>query len=114
MVEMLTALGRNGLHDWFVQRVTAAILAFFVLFLTGYFLLHPELNYSGWHALFQNTAMKITTFIVFFSLCLHAWIGVWIVFQDYVKPVVARITLQLLVILGLAYCLIWTAQILWA
>lgn len=114
MVEMLTALGRNGLHDWFVQRVSAVILASYVLFLTGFFALNPALDFQVWSELFDCTWMKIATFLAVLSLCLHAWIGVWIVFHDYVKPVALRLVLQSVVILGLVYCLIWSAQILWA
>ena len=54
MVTQVTSMSRNGVSDWFIQRVSAVVLAAYTLFLFGYVLLNPDLSYAGWRALFTN------------------------------------------------------------
>ena len=57
MVASITNLGRSGLYDWVIQRLTAVILAVYTLFLLGFVIAHPDLQYSDWQGLFSCTAM---------------------------------------------------------
>ena len=41
MVASVTNLGRSGLYDWVVQRLTAVILALYTLFLLGFVIASP-------------------------------------------------------------------------
>lgn len=52
MVNNVTSLTGNGLKDWLVQRVTAVYFAAYSFFIIGFLLLHPELGFAQWHALF--------------------------------------------------------------
>ena len=36
MVASATSFGRSGLHDWLVQRVTAVVLAVYVIYLASF------------------------------------------------------------------------------
>ncbi len=38
MVNSVTNLGRSGVFDWLIQRVTAYVLALYTIFLLGYML----------------------------------------------------------------------------
>ena len=40
MVASITNLGRSGLYDWVIQRLTAVILAVYTLFLLGFVIAH--------------------------------------------------------------------------
>lgn len=109
----ITSFGFSGLRDWLLQRVTAIILGLYALFLMGFLLIHPQLTYHQWHALFQYTLMRITTVIALLGLMIHAWIGMWTVSTDYIKLSCIRLSLQILGILTLLACFIWGIMILW-
>jgi succinate dehydrogenase / fumarate reductase membrane anchor subunit len=84
MVTSITNLTRNGLKDWFIQRVSAVILAVYLFFLVGYFIVHPGLDYATWRGLFACRAMRIFSVLALLSLMAHAWIGLWTIFTDYI------------------------------
>ena len=116
MVNKLTtdmSLTGNGLRDWLVQRFSALILAGYCLVLFGFFILHPHLDYMGLRQFFATTWMQVFTLIALFSLFVHAWVGIWTVITDYVKPVVLRLSVQVLVIAMLFIYFFWGIEILW-
>ncbi|MFO3149978.1 succinate dehydrogenase, hydrophobic membrane anchor protein, partial [Legionella pneumophila serogroup 1] len=51
MVNNVTSLTGNGLKDWLIQRVTAVYFAAYLIFLFGFILANPDLNFSQWHLL---------------------------------------------------------------
>lgn len=114
MVASATSLGRSGLHDWMIQRVSAVVLAVYVIYLAGFVFSAESLEFQTWHGLFSLTWFKIFSLLALASLCFHAWIGLWIVTTDYVKPTGVRMLVQVLVILSCFAFLIWGAQILWS
>jgi succinate dehydrogenase / fumarate reductase membrane anchor subunit len=120
MVTQVTSFSRNGVADWLVQRVTAYILAVYVLVLVGYVLLHRELDYAGWHTLFAATWMQVATLLALISACAHAWIGMWTIGTDYIREHYfgggadgIRLLYQVGCVLLLACYLIWGVKILW-
>lgn len=112
MVTNATSLTGNGVRDWLIQRITAVLLAIYTLFLVSYLMLHTPLSYNDWHALFQNTCMRIATFLVLLSIVYHTWVGMWMIFTDYLKCAYLRLTSQVLTVLGLLSCLAWGVLIL--
>ena len=114
MVETATSLGRSGLQDWLIQRLSAVILALYILFLVAFFVMHPHLQYEQWHALFEFNLMKYSTLLALLSLVSHAWIGIWTVITDYIKPLALRLSIQIVFILGLLICLAWGIRIIWS
>lgn len=113
MVDNITSVSRNGLRDWFIQRVSAVLIGIYAIFLIIYLLIHPNLSFETWQALFHSFWMRIATMIVLVSILYHAWIGLWIVLTDYVKCSVVRRILTVLVVLALFSCIVWGAMILW-
>jgi succinate dehydrogenase / fumarate reductase, membrane anchor subunit len=113
MVMNVMSYSGNGFRDWLVQRVSAVVLAAYVLFLIAFTLSHDTISYNLWHDLFACLAMKIATLVVLLCLLLHAWIGVWTIFTDYVKPTCLRIMLEVTVILALVTYFFWGLLILW-
>lgn len=110
---MVGQVDRRGLREWLAQRVTAVLIAVYTVFLITYLLKHPDASYEQWKSLFVCTWMKVATMIVIISIVWHAWIGLWTVFTDYVKCHIARLILQIGVILLLAAYFIWVIDILW-
>ena len=113
MVTIVTSFGRSGLSDWLVQRVSAVILAVFLLFMVAYLLLNPQLDFAQWQALFNDTSMRIFTLMALLSLGAHCWIGLWSISTDYLKHFAVRFTSQMVVGLLMFIYTIWGVQLLW-
>jgi succinate dehydrogenase / fumarate reductase membrane anchor subunit len=85
MLNITTALGRNGFQDWILQRVTAAILGLYTIGLLCFWLYMPLHKNLSWNGLFNNQTMRLITIIALLSLMIHAWIGMWTIITDYIK-----------------------------
>ena len=114
MVESVTSWSRHGLRDFILQRISAIVLAAYIIFLVLYFAMHTGLQYNDWQALYACTWMRIFSVLALFSLIVHAWIGVWTISTDYLKCTVLRGAFQALVALVLFVSLIWGIIILWS
>jgi succinate dehydrogenase membrane anchor subunit len=114
VVKRVVTGAHYGLKDWLAQRVTALIMAVYVIVFVGILLACPPRQYEGWRALFSNQFMRIATLVFFISLFWHAWIGVRDILMDYVKPTGVRLGLEIAVVLVLAGYAVWAVQILWS
>jgi len=114
MVSSITALTRNGLKDWFIQRISAGILAIYGLFIVGFILGHDPLTYAQWFSLFHNNVMRVFTLLALLSLVAHAWVGVWTILTDYVTCRLIRGTAQVIIIMAFFACIVWCISILWS
>lgn len=109
----VTLLNRSGLKAWFLQRVTAVIIMLYTFFVVIIVLsLSGGNSYYTWLTIFQNSWIKIFTILSFLSLMLHAWIGMWTIFTDYVKCGYIRGVLQVAAVVGYFTCFIWLICIL--
>ncbi|WP_286272521.1 succinate dehydrogenase, hydrophobic membrane anchor protein [Thalassotalea hakodatensis] len=104
MVNNAATVGRSGVHDFILLRASAVLLAAYTLYLLGFFVITPEVTFDIWQGFFNNLCTKVFTVLALFALLVHAWIGVWQVLSDYVKPAFLRGVLQFLfAVLLLAY-----------
>jgi succinate dehydrogenase membrane anchor subunit len=120
MVTQVTSLGRNGVSDWLVQRITAVLLATYTLVLVGYLASLPEVTYRQWTGLFSHTWMQVFTLVTLLATCAHAWIGMWTLGTDYLRVRTTgknantmRFIYQLGCMLVLVTYLLWGVKILW-
>lgn len=113
MVTNITNFGRSGVADWLMQRVTAVIMLAYTLFILGFFLINNDLDFVTWKMLFQGTAMRIFSLMALLSIAAHAWIGMWTVATDYIKPTGTRVFYYLVVGLALFAYVVWGVQVLW-
>jgi succinate dehydrogenase / fumarate reductase membrane anchor subunit len=102
-----------GVGGFLMQRLTAIVLAAFTLLLALRLVFGGPLGYDGWAGLFVPLWMKIVTLVALLALFYHAWIGVRDIWMDYVKPTGIRLALQMLTVLWLVFCAVWSVQILW-
>ena len=102
-----------GLSDWLSQRVTAVLMSLFTLALIVQVLFGAQLGYLRWSQIFSSQWMKVLAFITIVSLAYHAWVGMRDVWMDYVKPVGARLALQVFTLAWLVGCCGWAVQVLW-
>jgi len=112
-VQSATALTRSGMKDWLVQRVSAILMLVYLVLLAGLLACHWPLSYSTWLHVFSMEWFKISTLIFILCLMLHAWIGVWTIFTDYIHCSLARGVLQILVLLALFSCALWSIWVIW-
>jgi|TARA_B110000879_G_scaffold160757_1_gene207569 succinate dehydrogenase / fumarate reductase membrane anchor subunit len=120
MVTNVTSLGRSGLSDWLIARVSAYVMTAYLIFIVGYLMLTPELNYTQWAALNSSLPMRMFSLVTILSIAAHAWIGMWCVLTDYVtvrligpKATALRIIFQLGMIAITLLYVIWAIDILW-
>ncbi|MGO1232855.1 MAG: succinate dehydrogenase, hydrophobic membrane anchor protein [Marinobacter sp.] len=112
MVNSVTNLGRSGVFDWLIQRVTAYVLAVYTIFILG-FMVVSDVNFETWNALFDQTWFRIFSLLALLSLGAHAWVGLWTVTTDYIKAMAPRFLVQAGSGLVMFVYLIWGIQILW-
>lgn len=122
MVNSVTNLGRNGLADWLVQRVSGVVLLAYML-VVGFYLLcsGSDLSYEQWSGYFDSTFMRVFSTAAVLSIVSHAWIGLWSVSTDYLterlmggRATVLRLAFQAASAVVLFTYLVWGIQILWS
>jgi len=113
MVDRVVTGAHYGLRDWIAQRVTAVVMAIYVLGMMGYVLLHPNMGYAGWSVLFSYSIVRAFSLLFLLALYFHAWIGIREVVMDYIKSASLRLSIYVLVIVSLVLYVIWSVQILW-
>ena len=113
IVRNVTNLSRSGLSDWLIQRFSAVVLAAYTVFILVFLVASPELTYNQWAMLFSHTTMKIFTLLAILSLVGHAWVGLWTVATDYLKPLAIRFLFLAVVAITLFVYLIVTITALW-
>ena len=118
MVTSVTSMGRSGLYDWLMQRVSAVILLAYFIYIGAVLL--GGVDYAAWKELFSQTWMRIFSLLALLSLALHAWVGLWAVLTDYVterlmgpKGNVLRFIFQVVCAIVTFTYVVWGIQILW-
>ena len=114
MVKRVVTGAHYGLKDWLAQRITALIMAVYVLGFAGMLLVCPPQRYEQWRALFANRFMLVATLLFFASLFWHTWIGARDILMDYIQSTGLRLALEVVVLLVLAGYSVWAVQILWS
>jgi succinate dehydrogenase / fumarate reductase membrane anchor subunit len=112
-VKSITNLSRSGLQDWLIQRVTAVILLVYVFVLVGFFAGAGAVDFDLWVRFMTNPLMQIMNTLALVSLLGHAWIGLWTIATDYVKPAVIRFFVQFVSFLFLFVYLVWGLKVFW-
>lgn len=120
-VTNVTSLTRSGLADFVVQRVSAVILAIFTLCVVGFFLVTPEVDHQTLAEYFGSTTMQLFSTLTVLATAAHAWIGMWTVGTDYIRPhyfgahaTSWRLLYQSVCLLALFVYVVWALRIFWS
>ena len=111
---MVALANQRGFREWMIQRISAVLIGSYAVVVVAYLLSFPNMSYISWLHLYASVWMRVYTVIVLFAVLWHAWIGLWTVFTDYVKPKVVRLSLEVALFLLLMVYMIWCLDILWA
>ncbi|MFW5432245.1 MAG: succinate dehydrogenase, hydrophobic membrane anchor protein [Methylophilaceae bacterium] len=103
-----------GMRIWLSQRLTAVVMAGYVVLLIIALLMVKPNNYIAWHVFANSLLFRVGTFFFFICLSIHAWVGVRDVLRDYVFNQTLRGYMQIVVELLLVSYLIWLSIILWS
>ena len=113
-------ISRSGVSDWLIQRVSAIVVALYIIILLGWILLAGEVTYVTWRELFSSTWMQLFTLITLLATCAHAWVGMWTIGSDYLRSRTLgegadtlRYVYQIVCILILLVYFFWGVKILW-
>lgn len=98
---------------WLSQRLTALIMATYIVFLVIFLSVKQPANYAEWFAVMSPIWMRLLTFLFFISLSLHAWLGVSDVFKDYIFNKTLRGYFQVIADILLLIYAVWMSVILW-
>ncbi len=113
MVKRTVSGAHYGIVGWLVQRISAAIMAvFIVLFIVSLIVRSPS-SYADWKMFMSQEWIRVGMQLFCFALFLHAWIGMRDILMDYVHSTGMRLLLQVSVILSLSVYAIWSVRILW-
>ncbi|AIR68760.1 succinate dehydrogenase membrane anchor subunit [Dickeya fangzhongdai] len=113
MVSNASALGRNGVHDWLLLRASAIVIVLYVLYIVGFVASAGNITYEIWRGFFATHLTKVFTLLTLFAILVHAWIGMWQVLTDYIKPLAVRLTLQLAIVVALLVYVIYGTVVVW-
>ncbi len=113
MVSNASALGRNGVHDWLLIRASAIVIVLYVIYIVGFVVTAGDITYPIWRGFFAMSLTKVFTLLTLFAILVHAWIGMWQVLTDYIKPLALRLILQLAIVVALLVYVIYGTVVVW-
>jgi len=117
MVKYAKDLGaaHSGLSDWYLQRVSAVILALLLpwVFVLLWALALDGLSQQALFALLDSLAVRIAHTLLILALTIHAYIGLKVMIEDYVHTGM-RVLLMGMVMVGMGLFAIWWLSLIWA
>ncbi|MCZ6657689.1 MAG: succinate dehydrogenase, hydrophobic membrane anchor protein [Gammaproteobacteria bacterium] len=121
LVTNVTSLTRSGLADFLIQRITAVVLALYTLCVLGFLLVTDNLSHAALVDYFGSMGMRLFSTMAVLSTAAHAWIGMWTVGTDYIRPhyfgtgaTVFRFVYQSGCVLILFVYVAWALQLFWS
>lgn len=113
MVRRVIVGAHYGLKDWFVQRVSAVIMALYTLLWVAIGVVQGGVDYALWRQLFASGAFRVATLLFWLALIWHAWVGMRDIWMDYLKPTALRLWFEALTALTLLAYALWLIDLLW-
>lgn len=112
-IKSATGLTGSGSRDWIMQRISAVVLAVYAVVMVAFFLFNGSVGYEQWVMFIMSMPMRLLSLLAIVALAVHAWVGMWTVFTDYIKSSGLRIVLQAAMIIAILVYLFWGVMIFW-
>ncbi len=90
------------MRAWWVQRLSAVYMLFFILSLLAYLGTQPMHEYAQWRSWIARPEISLAFLVFTAALVAHMWVGLRDVLLDYARPAGLRTGLLVAVALGLA------------
>jgi succinate dehydrogenase / fumarate reductase, membrane anchor subunit len=104
--------GKSFTQEWWLQRISAVVVALYVLLVIALLLVNGAPNYAQWQALFANNGFKAFTLLALIATFYHGLIGVLHVWPDYVNNAMVRAALNAYSWLAAGAYALWAIYIL--
>jgi len=101
----------SGFRAWLLQRISAAYLGLYFIYMIFHFLFSPPDSYEQWRAWVSDPFQGVGLLLFFVAVLIHAWVGVRDVLIDYVHPIMVRTGLLTLTALCLMGSGLWVARV---
>lgn len=102
----------QGMNAWILQRVSAAYLAIFLIYVLAVFIFSPPTSYHEYKQWLTDPLVSTGILIGFAMIFGHIWVGIRDVFMDYIPSLVIRAIVLILLAFALLACGIWVLRIL--
>lgn len=112
LIELLTKK-YPGMRLWLAQRLSATVMAFYIMIFALILLIKQPSGYVEWMEIMSPWWWRIFSLLFLTSLVMHAWLGVRDVFKDYIANLKLRAFMQIVVDMLLVFYLGWSVFILW-
>ncbi len=103
----------HGLGGWMWQRITAGIMALYLVIMSVRLSLNTPFTATSWKAFFSLPIFKLLTLLFILSLLYHAWLGVKEILMDYGNNKKIASVLEAVVTLVVAGYACWAVVIVW-
>jgi len=105
----------SGLSDWYLQRVSAVILALLLpwVFVLLWAVALGDLSQQALFGLLDSWTVRIAHTLLILTLTIHAYIGLKVMIEDYVHTG-ARILLMGGMLVSMSLFAIWWLALIWA
>ncbi len=116
MSEQNLGAGKTGFHDWYWQRISAAVLLLStpVLAILSWMIFNGSLDYNTLHQLFTHPLGKSATTLYLLALLLHLWTGLKVIFEDYIHTSSGRVIILNALLLTLLFIALYMTYHIWA
>ena len=97
----------GGMTQWLYQRFTALFMVTYMVIVSALLFTCAPLTFRVWAPLFDVWLLRYATLAFFYLMFFHAWIGVLHITEDYIKIIVLRnavnVILLIIMLFELAY-----------
>lgn len=80
----------KGLTDWYLQRGTTVFISAYFMPMIVYWLINPHADTLQWHQFMTTLPMLLVGVLGVTALGVHAYIGMWVVFTDYLSDYLGK------------------------
>lgn len=101
----------SGFRAWMLQRISAAYLGLYFIYMIGYLSIAPPATAADWKLWISHPVNSVGLMLFFATLLIHAWVGFRDVVIDYVHPLMLRVVILSLTALGLIGSGLWVARV---
>lgn len=108
--------GHTGFHDWYWQRISAALLLLILPTIFGLVmaLYAGKIDFFTLHHWFTNGFVKSLATLSVAIIGLHMWTGLKVIFEDYIHTSAGRLVILNLLLVGLVVTGLYLTYSIWA